>query len=329
MGANGYGDSFPARTEIGSGYCGLVPPVSGSLTAGGSPRYVLVEVSAFLWFLLFPQLVSSSPCTDAVERQLEAWNATPEVLKAPGGPLGGAVYRIATNEIGVWVTVHRPRGLDIVSLFLTNADGTVRLDFVETREETCEPEPTTSLPAVKLPADAFTDEDLKELLAGDDRLVVYLWSPHLPLSVEGYHEIVHATSSISVPLVAVADGTAESGFVQRVADAYGIPDESRRPMRSVELLFRDLAVHTPSLVVFSGGHVSAPLPGYRNRAAYRVYLETIFRTRSENVGHGSTARRCRKKNTAEHAEKSKKKTQRRQAAKTQRENQRRRRFKAD
>lgn len=232
-----------------------------------------------LWFLLFPQLVSSLPCTDAVERQLEAWNATAEVLRAPGGPLGGDVYRIATNETGVWITVHQPRGLDTVSLFLTNADGTVRLDFNHRAPpgDTCEPESIPSFPAVELPADAFTDEHLKALLAEDDRLVVFLWSPHLPLSVEGYHEIVHAASSLGIPFVAVVDGTADRGFVLRVADEQGIPERARRPMRSVELLFRDLAVHTPSVLVFSKGHVSAPLPGYRQRDAYRLYLDTIFR----------------------------------------------------
>ena len=173
--------------------------------------------------------------------------------------------------------MHRPRGLDIVSLFLTNAEGTVRLDFKTTSGQTCEPEPTPRFPAMKLPPDAFTDELLMEILAEDDRLVVYLWSPHLPLSVEGYHEIVQAASSLGVPFVAVSDATADSEFVQRVADAQGIPDQSRRPIRSVELLFRDLAVHTPSVVVFSKGYVSSPLAGYRNCDAYRVYLNTIFR----------------------------------------------------
>ena len=237
------------------------------------------EVSALPWFLLVPQLLSGFPCTDAVERQLEAWHATDEVLKAPGGPLGGDVYRIATNETGVWITVHQPRGLDTISLFLTNAGGTVRLDFnsVIPFGNSCEPESIPSFPAMELLTDAFTDEHLKELLAEDDRLVVFLWSPHLPLSVEGYHEIVHAASSLDIPVVAVVDGTADIEFVRRVADEQGIPEGARRPMRSVELLFRDIAVHTPSVLVFSKGHVSAPLPGYRNRDAYRQYLDTIFR----------------------------------------------------
>lgn len=229
-------------------------------------------MSPFLLFFLAPQLVPTHPCADAVLQQLETWNATEEVLRAPGGPLGGAVYRIATGEIGEWITLHQPRGLHGVRLFLTNDEGTVRLDF----GRSCEAEPTPSLPPPSLPADAFTDADLRARLAADEDLVVYLWSPHLPLSVEGYHEIARATRELDVPLVAVVDGTADPGFVEREADAHGMPPDARRPLGSVELLFRDLAVHTPSIVVFSGGTAAAPLPGYRNRDAYRIYLETIL-----------------------------------------------------
>lgn len=233
-------------------------------------------MSAYLLFLLLPQLGAGHPCADAVDRQLDRWHATDEVLRAPGGPLGGAVYRIATDELGVWITLHRPQGLATVSLFRTDSKGTVRLDL----DERCEPEPTQSLPAPSLPEGAFTDADLKARLESHDRLVVYLWSPHLPLSVEGYHEIVAAAAALEVPLVAVVDGTADRDFVEREADDNGIPAEARRAMGSVELLFRDLAVHTPSVVVFASGTVSSPLPGYRGRNAYRVYLESIFRRRS-------------------------------------------------
>lgn len=233
---------------------------------------LLFEVSAYLWFLFLPQLFSSHPCAEALGRQLDAWHVTDEVVRAPGGPLGGAVYRVATDELGEWVTVHQPRGLATVSLFFTDAEGTRQLEF----GQTCEPEAAPTLPAPSPPPGAFTDEDLKRLLAEDERLVVYLWSPHLPLSVEAYHEIADAAASLGIPFVAVADATADRGFVERVGDSDGIPVDARRPMSSVELLFRDLAVHTPSMIAFAGGQVSAPLPGYRNRAAYRVYLETIF-----------------------------------------------------
>lgn len=229
-------------------------------------------MSPYLWFLLLPRLITGHPCAEALERQLDVWGVTSEVLRSPGGPLGGAVYRIATNELGAWVTVHQPRGLDVVSLFFTDATGSVRVDF----DRTCEPESSPIFSAPTTLPEAFSDNDLKAALANDDRLIVFLWSPHLPLSVEGYHEITRAAAVLGVPLQAVVDGAANRGFVERVADAEGIPARARRPMSSVELLFRDLAVHTPSIIVFSGGRVSAPLPGFRNSDAYLSYLRTVL-----------------------------------------------------
>lgn len=237
-----------------------------------SRGYVCVEVSTYLFFLLLSHLAAGHPCANSIERQLQSWHATDEVLRAPAGPLGGAVYRIATDDLGVWITLHQPRGLSTMSLFRTDGEGTVRLDF----DERCETQPTSSFPAPSLPAGAFTDADLRAQLDTNDRLIVYLWSPHLPLSVEGYHEIAAAADAVEVPLVAVVDATADVSFVEREADENGIPEEARRCLGSVELLFRDLAVHTPSIVVFSSGSVASPLPGYRSREGYRVYLETIF-----------------------------------------------------
>lgn len=227
-------------------------------------------MSAFVWFLVLPQLVSGSVCADAVEHQLSTWHAGSEVLKTAGGPVGGAVYRIATNELGVWITLHQPKGLFTTSVFLTNARETLRVDF----GADCEPRWSSTRSPADL-ADAFTDEDLKAVLARHDRVVVYLWSPHLPLSVEGYAEIAAATSTAGFELVAVAHGAADPGFVRRAADEHGIPVEATRPMSSVELLFRDLAVHTPSILVFANGTASAPLPGYRNRAAYAAHLASV------------------------------------------------------
>ncbi|GEM_PF-3882684 len=76
-----------------------------------------------------PELLESHPCFVAIERRLESWGATDEILKGPSGPLGGDVYRIATKEIGVWVTLHLARSEVTASLFLTDREGSTRLDF--------------------------------------------------------------------------------------------------------------------------------------------------------------------------------------------------------
>ena len=58
-------------------------------------------VSALLLVSLLHQLVSNARRTDAGERQLVAWNATPDILKASGGLLGGDVRGIAGSEAAV------------------------------------------------------------------------------------------------------------------------------------------------------------------------------------------------------------------------------------
>jgi len=216
-----------------------------------------------------PELLDSHPCFVAIERRLELWGATDEILKGPGGPLGGDVYRIATKKIGVWVTLHLARSETTVSLFLTDAEGSTRLDF----GAACSPAPMRT-PAARPSSSerSFTDADLHALLDSSEPLVVFLWSPHLPLSADGYREIEAATTALDLTLAAVVDPSANPSYVAAVGDDVGIPESARHPLTSVELLFRDLAVHAPTILIFANGKASAPLPGYRNSAAYREHI---------------------------------------------------------
>jgi len=226
-------------------------------------------VNASFLLLLLPEFLAGQTCATAIEAQLTDWGATAEVLKSPGGPQGGDVYRIATGERGVWLTYHQPSDLPSGSVFRTDPYETVRLDF----QADCAVRRTVST-RTPVPG-AFTDEDLSTLVERHGRLVVYLWSPHLPLSVDGYHEIKAAAEAESFAFVAVVDAGASRSLTRTVGAAQGVPEDARRPLGAVELLFRDIAVHSPSILVFADGQASAPLPGYRNRDAYRRHLANI------------------------------------------------------
>lgn len=234
---------------------------------------MFLEVSVFLWGLLFSSLLVGNPCREPIERQLESWNATGEILKAPGGPLGGSVYRIATSKVGVWITLHRPAGATSTTVFLTDAHGSRELAF---DDRSCRPIAREGTSSPRATADGFTDTDLRELLARESRLVVFLWSPHLPLSVDGYAEIESATAALGVAFVAVVDASSDPDYVRRIAAERGVPREATKPLGSIELLFRDLPTHMPSAIAFDRTRASAPLPGYRDRASYRRWLRDFF-----------------------------------------------------
>lgn len=134
-------------------------------------------------------------------------------------------------------------------------------------------------PPVSADADAFTDLDLASALSRNRRLVVFLWSPHMPLSVDGLPEIEEAARMTGSSLVEVTDPSSDRRFVDEVCRERGIPPEARRPLASLELLFRDLAVHAPTILAFDEEKVSAPLPGYRNRRDYVRFLRAFFSNR--------------------------------------------------
>ena len=140
----------------------------------------------------------------------------------------------------------------------------------------------------------FTDADLRRLVAGvvgrgggaraavetaadpPVAVVVYVWSPHMPLSVDGYREIALAADALGMALVPVLIPGSDRAFALREAARVGMPTEHVRTSRSIELAMRDAHVHAPSILVFGRGRISPVLPGYRDAGGYRRYLEAFL-----------------------------------------------------
>jgi hypothetical protein len=202
-------------------------------------------------------------CEEAVAASLEAWGAKRD---APmGAPMadGATAYRFPTARIGAWVvlTLRRDGEAEVARI---GPDATLRRRFLTDCRPVDEPRPALVADVEGPGAARLTDALLEEALgAASDRpgLVVYAWSPHrLGLS--------------ALPtLIAHAD----TDFARREAARGGIPQQGLRVVSSVELIMRDLQVHAPSILVFSGERVAPVLPGYRNADGYRTFLEAFLR----------------------------------------------------
>lgn len=191
------------------------------------------------------------------------------MLNAPPGPGTAERYRVATREVGVWIVLDlKPEQAPVLTL--VQAEGAERFTFDEecTRTE-------REGHAVRLPDDAnvFTDADLRAALRPGSATVVYVWSPHMSLSVDGYAEIAAACEALGLELVTVLFPGGDREFATREAARAGIPPEGLREAASVELIYRDAHVHAPAILVFDGGDVSPVLPGYRSAAGYQRFLE--------------------------------------------------------
>jgi len=212
----------------------------------------------------------SMACARDVRTQLAAWDADGEWWREADGPFGVRVLRAPTGQVGVWVTLEIPP---------TGPVTASRIDPFETRRVSWSPscevesrEEATRLPEVGA-GSVLTDAALETLIASGVNGAIYVWSPHMPLSVDGYAAIRTAAERLGAVLIPVLDPAADRRYAAAAARRAGLPDDVLRPFRSVELTLRTMTVHAPTVLLFGDGRfVGPPLPGYREVEAYIGFM---------------------------------------------------------
>jgi hypothetical protein len=218
---------------------------------------------------LLDQVLAGARCEAAVREQLRAWGGAPgDALADPAGPTGLRSARVPTGTIGLWLRVAEvARGE--VAIERVTATRTERLRF----DDDCAPGEFVVAAPVPAPG-ALTDAELITRVARGGRGVFLLWSPHMPLSVDQHAVLAVVARELGLTVVPLLDPAADSGYAARVARQRGLPPEATRPLGGIELAFRGMATHAPSLQVFAAGRLVGPvLYGYRATDALRATLE--------------------------------------------------------
>ena len=115
----------------------------------------------------------------------------------------------------------------------------------------------------------LTDVEVDAILDAGSAGVFYAWSPHMPLSVDGLREIIAAGEQLDVLVVPVLSPHANVAYARDRLQDRGLPGTYLRMNDSVELVNRDLFLHAPAIIVFSGGEFVSPvLPGLRRADDY-------------------------------------------------------------
>ena len=178
--------------------------------------------------------------------------------------------RLPTREIGTWVLVHEAAE-EAPSLARVDARSTMRVSF----DAQCHELSTSAAvqPGASPAAGAFTDDDVRAMLDGAPQGVVYLWSPHMPLSVDGYRTVSDLARRMRMSFTALRDPMSDAAYAAAVAREAGLPASALRTFTSIELSFRQLNLHAPAVLVFSGGHFDGlAVPGYREAAGFEAAI---------------------------------------------------------
>ncbi len=218
--------------------------------------------------------LETTTCASFVERTLDEWSAEPGYLELPRVASERVARAYATEDFGVWVTVRMEHAgaatvarHDSLGVESRRNDASCTLSVFRERRKAPGPR-----------ANVVGDSDvLAALEAAAGSLIVYSWSPHMPLSVDGFGEVVEAADTRGFEVLPVLIAYGDIDFAEREASRVGMPEGATRQLHSVELLHRGSQLHAPSIVVFHDGAVAPVLPGYRDADGYGRFLDAVVR----------------------------------------------------
>ncbi len=225
-----------------------------------------------------PPAAGTGRCAAQVERQLRAWQVVaPARPQPPAGAM--SVRHWATPRLGAWVV--EAQGPDGARATLVSAETVTAVEWSPacTAATATGPRPGAAAPR-------FNDADLAVVMAAAPRGVIYSWSPHMPLSVDGYRAVTTAAAERGLAVEVVLDPGGDRDFAAAAQSGGGLPPSALRVADSVELLFRDVHVHAPAVQAWAGGRlIGSAFPGFHRAAEYGAFLESGVRGSAALASH--------------------------------------------
>ncbi|GEM_PF-2719416 len=145
------------------------------------------------------------------------------------------------------------------SLLTSNQNGlTLKLEFSE-------PECKMKILRISSSNGGFLDRDLDLLLKKNKRGVIYLWSPHMSLSVYELVEMKKYLSSLKIPVTILLDLNADIDSANKSIQKIDLPLDYLKRMNSRKLESFGATIHYPSTVFYKDGELVKKVPGFNGK----------------------------------------------------------------
>lgn len=209
-------------------------------------------------------------CSHEVAKKIKSFGEPSRWVRMIAGRPGDFAYR-APIDIGSWVQVVVTK--DTTTLSKMTESNAISFHY---KNESCVPESAIkNAPLEVLPKENMLgDIALKELVKKNKTGVIYVWSPHMTLSAQGYHTINSAAKKLGVTVHSFVEAGAKEKSVLSIAKKNRIPASALTPMKSFDLAMRGASLHYPAIFTFKDGKLSRwPKHGYENEIQFEEFLK--------------------------------------------------------
>lgn len=221
-------------------------------------------------------LLREIPCEQNVFEALAQWEAPSNWTRVKNAPKGTTelVSDTAKKGVKLGLRVEKDRTVQ-----LSRQEGQSRVE-VRIQASDCSGDfKVVDLDQKNLSKDVFTDQDLENFLKNgkkkNQRQIIYIWSPHMNMSIYGIGEAEKAAQEMKAELLVLLDPAADLRAAQEKAKKYGIKrkDVFRRA-GSGELFARDQRLHYPVYFVAQRGNIlSRPRWGHDTSMEMKTWID--------------------------------------------------------
>jgi len=219
-------------------------------------------------------------CKKEVQEFLVHWEVAKNATWSKQASTGKVVsWKAHGKNLGEWITLQAtPKSVTTLVHLLPDQ----KVEQVTFNQTDCSVKkvsgrlPAQVEPNVGKKAD-FTDEDLQKILTANKNGLIYIWSPHMTLSVKGIADIKKAAAAVGMPVDLVMDPIADETRAQEILKELDLPATAILRMHSNELGGHSVTLHYPALMVYKAGVLCSTVQrGWRDSDDYRKIVTEIF-----------------------------------------------------
>ncbi|PIK16533.1 hypothetical protein [Halobacteriovorax sp. JY17] len=119
----------------------------------------------------------------------------------------------------------------------------------------------------------FLDRDLDQLLKKEKMGVIYLWSPHMSLSVYELVEMKKYLSSLKISVTILLDLNADIDLANKSIQKFDLPLDYLKRMNSRKLEAFGATIHYPSTIFYKDGELIKRVPGFNGKKSLQDLIK--------------------------------------------------------